>query len=112
MATFTLDALKEQVAKKYSPVVITAGDDEFSLENILQLPEKKRKQVEKLTAVLDDDSEDLDVMLGTFKDIIRAIEKNDRGDDLLELVGDNSALLMEIALEWMDSTQVGEAGQS
>lgn len=112
MATFTLDALKSEVSKKYESTVVTDGDNHYELPNILQLPEKKRDEVLALVDQVDEDSaEDMPIkeQLAIFKDLVIAAEKNDKGEQLLELLGDNTAMLFELVTTWLETAQVGEA---
>lgn len=119
MATFTLTDLRNEVSKKYAPTVIENGADTYTLQNLIQLPKDKREEV---TALVDkfesssDDEEDeglgLEGQMDTFRDIILAVETEGKGQELLDLLGDNPALLMELASAWMTGTQLGEAEHS
>lgn len=112
MATFTLDNLKAEVERKYAPTVIENGDDEYILANLLQLPSKTRSEVLSLIDKVDGDEESasgIEEQLELFTEIVKLSEKNGRGDELLELIGDNTALIFEIVSAWMETTQVGEA---
>lgn len=114
MATFSLTDLKNEVSKKYAPTVIENGSDEFVLPNLLQMPSKKRKAVLDLIESMDAEEADgsLESQVGTFSEILVLAEDNDRGEALLELLGDNSALIVELASRWMEATQLGEAARS
>ena len=112
MATFSLDTLKAEVEKKYAPTVIETADSEFVLQNMMQLPAAKRKKVLSLTDKLEDEEMDFDQQIGMFQQIVEIVEDNGKGKELLKLVGDNTALLIDIATLWMESSQVGEAEQS
>lgn len=116
MATFSLTDLKNEVSKKYAPTIIENGSDEFVLQNILQLSPAKRNEVLEIVDTLDDEIEDgsnaIEVQMEKFRELIIAAEDNDRGEELVELIGENAALLIEIATKWMETTQLGEAGRS
>lgn len=115
MATFTLTDLKNEVSKKYAPTVIENGADQYILQNMLQLPTEKRTKVMALVDSIDGDKGDkntIEEQTDIFREIIRAAEENDRGDELLDLLGDNTALLVEVATKWMEATQLGEAERS
>lgn len=112
MATFTLEDLKSTVEKKYAPVFIETSDETFELKNLMQLPEKPRNAVIELTEVFDEDDLTLDKQIETFRKILELVEANGKGKALLDLVGDNTALLLEISTLWMENSQVGEAEQS
>lgn len=115
MATFTLEDLKNEVSKKYAPTVIKNGTDEYVLQNLLQLPSKKRNQTMDLVETIDSEEEEksgIDHQVGVFREIIKVVVANDRGQDLLGLLGDNDALVIELVSAWMDSSQLGEAEPS
>lgn len=115
MATFTLTDLKNEVSKKYAPTVIENGKDEYVLQNLLQLPAEKRNKVLEIVDSLDEEDGEkvgLDAQVEKFQELIVAAEENDNGKELLSLIGDNTALLIELATRWMETTQMGEAERS
>lgn len=115
MATFTLTDLKNEVSKKYAPTVIENGKDEYVLQNLLQLPAEKRNKVLEIVDSLDEEDGEkvgLDGQVEKFRELIIAAEENDKGEELLTLIGDNTALLIELATRWMETTQMGEAERS
>lgn len=114
MSTFTLTDLKAEVEKKYAPVIIEDGDEKFILPNLLQLDAKVRREVLDLldTIDTDEDDEDIDDQLEVFSALIRLLVSEGKGDKFLELLGGNTALVIEIANKWMDGTQLGEAERS
>ena len=115
MATFTLEDLKNEVSKKYAPTVIKNGTDQYILQNLLQLPAKKRNKTMDLVDTINSEDEEksgLDHQVGVFREIIKIVEANDKGQELLGLLGDNDALVLELVTSWMDSSQLGEAEPS
>lgn len=114
MATFSLTDLRNEVSKKYAPTIIENGDETFELPNMLQLPEKKRDKVLDLVDQFSSGEESLSITEQTkiFKEIVIAAEASSRGKELLNLLGDNTAILFELVSRWMDGTQVGEAEPS
>lgn len=115
MATFTLTDLRNEVTKKYAPTVIENGDDKYILQNLMQMPEKQRRAIEALVDSIQDEPEDgdnVESQTGVFRQIIVAAEGNGRGEELLDLLGDNLAMLVELVNSWMEGTQLGEASQS
>lgn len=113
MATFTLDNLREEVSRKYAPTVIENGDDSYTLPNLLQMSSKQRKEVLYLIDKFEDsESGDYDAQFEVFSEIIEAGVAGGKGEELLELLGDNAALVVEIVTSWMEGTQVGEAERS
>lgn len=113
MATFTLNNLREEVSRKYAPTVIENGDDAYTLPNLLQMPSKQRKAVLDLIDKFEgSESVDYDSQFEVFSEIIEVGVEGGKGKELLELLGDNAALVVEIVTSWMEGTQVGEAEPS
>ena len=120
MATFTLDQLKADVEKNYATLSIEIGaDDKIELRNILRIDKAPRAeimaQLDKLDKVQKNEelgqSEQLEQTTKIARDIVsRAAGK--RGEDLLAVIGDDDALLMEILSKWTEATQAGEAENS
>src|SRR5699024_5525416 len=111
MATFSLDQLKETVSEKYEPTIIENGDDKFVLPNLLQLPEKRRNRVIELTSQAEklEETGDAGAAFDMFEQILLAVVEDDRGQELIDLVDNNSAIITEIFTAWTEGTQVGEA---
>lgn len=120
MATFTLDQLKSDVEKNYATLTIEVGkDDKIELRNILRIDKAPRAeimaQLDKLDKVQKNEDigqgEQLEETTKIARDIVsRAAGK--RGEDLLAVIGDDDALLMEILSKWTEATQAGEAENS
>lgn len=111
MATFTLDELKSTVQKKYAPTVVKNGKDEYVLPNMFQLDSARRKKVlEKVDAL--EELEGTEAQLEATGEILSLLVDDDRGEELLALLGDNPALLMELFREWMEVSEVGEVERS
>lgn len=109
MATFTLTDLKNEVAKKYAPTVIENGDKTYTLQNLMQINTEDRDKVLELIEDIDSEKKTLDDQIAVFRSIVEIVEENGNGGELLELLGDNTALVMELVNTWMDGTQLGEA---
>lgn len=108
MATFTLTDLKKSVDTKYAPTIVKNGKAEYRLDPLLRLTKTKRDSVLELTERFDADS-DLDDQLETVAEIIRTVEVNGKGDELLELFGGDAAMVLELGLTWMNGSELGEA---
>lgn len=111
MATFSLDDLKTAVQKKYAPTVIQNGKDEYVLPNLLQLEAKRRKTITSLVDTLDE-TNDVEKQLEVVNEVLTVLTDDGRGEELLALLGGNTAMIMELFESWMDGTQVGEAERS
>lgn len=110
MATFTLTDLKNVVEKKYAPTVIENGDEKFVLNNLLQLPSKKREEVMALVdAVNSDDDVTVEDQVAQFTKVLVTVVDGNKGDKLIELIGDNAALIIELVTTWMEGSELGEA---
>lgn len=117
MATFSLSDLKSAVDKKYAPTIVENGSDTYTLQNLLQLPNESRDTVVELIKKISDDdesgedSEDFNVTdeLEVFSDIIRTVEVNGKGQELIDLLGENTAMLIELGSAWMNGSELGEA---
>lgn len=119
MATFSLTDLKNAVDKKYAPTIVENGSDTYTFQNLLQLPTERRDAVMKLIDSVsgnedDEDSDEADDVglaneLETFSEILRLVEINDKGQELIDLLGDNTAMLIELGSAWMNGSQLGEA---
>lgn len=113
MATFTLTDLRNEVSKKYAPTIITNGKDKYTLQNLLQLPATARGTVLDLIDTLGGDEDSgLDHQLSVFADVIVNITLDGKGQELLDLLDGNDAMLVELGTKWMDTSQVGEAEPS
>lgn len=110
MATFTLDNLKAEVEKKYAPTIVENGDTTYVLPNILQLPKGKRKAAFKIIDAFDE-AEDptIDEQVESFTKLVGIVVENDKGSELVDLLGDSPAALLELVNTWMEGTQLGEA---
>ena len=112
MATFSLSELRAEVERKYAPTIVENGSDRFELQNLLQLPEKRRDQVIELVESIEEDTEEghnLTEQLKVFEKIVVFTERNGRGQELLDLLGDNTAMVFELVTKWLEASQVGEA---
>ena len=114
MANFTLDNLRAAADKKYAPTVIEAGDEKFTLPAILRMGSDARSRITDLLSdaerLAEDESvENLDEQIEVFSDLISAAVLDDKGDRLLELIGDDTVILIDIVSAWLKDTQAGEA---
>lgn len=117
MATYTLSDLRAEVERKYAPTIIEGEYTTYTLLNMLQIPGKRQDRVMEIidgVQEMDASGEDVSIkdQLAMFKELICLAEKDERGERLLDELGENTALIMEIATNWMESSQVGEAEAS
>ncbi len=106
--TFTLDNLRKSLDEKYAPVVI----DGIELRPVLRMNSADRATVggflEQLTGETSISSEE------TFEIVRKLIRcaAGERGPELVDNIGDDLALAMNIVELWIGSTQPGEAPSS
>jgi hypothetical protein len=104
---FKLDDLRASADKKFSSVTIEVGDREVRLINALQLSEGKRKE---LLAAQSRVSEDGASQVEVLSECLRIVADSPEGADaLLDAVGDNLAVLVEIFSAYNKDTEAGEA---
>lgn len=114
MAVFKLDNLRAAADKRYSSTVIEADGKKFIFPNLLRMSKDSRSQVTDLLARAEEFANEesvanLDEQFDVFTDLLRVAETNGRGDELLELIGDDTVLIMDIVTSWLETAQVGEA---
>lgn len=115
MATFSLEQLKETVERNFAPVIIEAeGRDSFKLVNLLRLPEKKRERVMELLESLDSDdsSEVASSVDNILTEVITIITAEDRGKELIKLVGSDTATLTTLMNVYQEGSELGELDKS
>jgi hypothetical protein len=104
---FNLDDIRAAADKKFASVDIQVGDTKVRLINALQLPEAKR---DALLAAQKRASEEGASQVEVLKDCIRIVADTEGGAEaLLEQVGDNLAVLVEIFATYNKDTEAGEA---
>lgn len=109
--TFTLDSLREEAERKYSPVVVVLSDGtEVQLLNLLRLGKKDRDKVIAKLKELEGDG-GIDAIGGVVTDVLTVIG-GANGKKLVAELGDDVALMMQVLEAWMDSSQPGEAQSS
>lgn len=118
MATFTLTDLKNSVAKKYANTTVENGDESYTLVNLLQLDPKKRaaalELIDGIGSKGEDDEDDvsIDDQIGIFTEVFKVVEQDGKGDELVELLNGNAALILELSAAWSEASQLGEAEDS
>lgn len=115
MATFTLDDLRAAADKKYAPTIVEAGDETFTLPTLLRMDADTRTKITKMISKAeelvgeDESAEDLDAEIQLFSDLVVEAEANGKGERLLELIGGDVAVLVDLVTAWLKDSQAGEA---
>jgi hypothetical protein len=111
---FTLDAMREEIEKKFAPVKIGLRDgSEVTLRNLVRLPKKDRVEVLGLLEGLEEDGKGDDVSLDEVQDILDVVgkilpivaESPARGRKLVSEIGDDYALTTKVLETWMGASQ-------
>lgn len=118
MSTITLDQLREDVGRRYAPLVIDLGGGvTVTLRQALRLPKEARREISAQQAVLsglkDEDPDAEDKVVAALGAMLRtAATDKSEADRLLEAVGDDLALLETIMERYGEATQLPEASPS
>lgn len=117
---FTLDAMREELDRKYAPVVIEIGDEKVELRSLLRLKSGPRKEVatkledlKKLNESDDDEGmslTELDSATSLAEEILYHVA--DKPDKLIDALDGDMSLIMQVFEAWMGDTQAGEADSS
>ncbi len=106
--TFTLDNLRKSLDEKYAPVVI----DGVELRPLLRMNSADRTTVAGfLDQLTSEDNLTPDETFEVVRKLIRCAG-GERGPELVDKIGDDLALAMNIVELWIGSTQPGEASSS
>lgn len=110
---FTLDDIKAAAKEKYGSTTIDLGNGEtVELLNALRLEKGKRKRLIAVQNELDGADDDFD-QEASIDEMLSLLCANDwQRDRLMEAVGDDLAVKVEIMASYGKVTQVGEASPS
>jgi hypothetical protein len=112
-SAYTLDQLREDVGRQYAPMEITAGRSKFVLTNLLRLSKEKRAAAQAAVAKINEDGEDgedqFENVLSALGELLLIVVDNDKGQQLVDEIGDDLPLGMHIVKLWSERTQPGEA---
>ena len=123
--TFDLGDLKKSLGEKYGPMFIKVSDDDtIVLQPLLRIGKERRGTASAAVKVLIDNAkkdkdEDKDLDLTEFDSIEDALDKllvavadDDRGSDLVQLLGDDFLLKQDLVFQYINKTSAGEATAS
>lgn len=112
---FTLDSLRDELDKKFAPVVIDLGKAQVTLRNLLRLNSADREAVQDALKALAPDEEDDDRSSGMLDKMSRLfvlVADEGKGQVLVDAIGDDLALASHILNMWTEATSPGEASDS
>ena len=123
MASFTLDSIRQAVEDKFSPTVIElAANSKVTLKNPARMESSERKQLNDLLQQLDgldlsgdgDLSEDeaLEKLTDVAKQIFSTASTTAQATKLINAIGSDWLVLMEIISKWVQESGLGEVTSS
>lgn len=106
-----LDEIRETADKKHGHTQVQVGDDIVTLRNVLRLTKQERKELAEVWELISSDDENEDNDLGdAIEKVLRKVASSaEEADLLLNAIGDDLAVLLEVFTEWSEETEVGEA---
>lgn len=113
----SLDSLREDIEKKYKPVVVDLRDgSEVVLRNLLRLPSSVRKEVTDLLKGMrsrDDEEVSSETVLANAQRVLEQVAADPKlGKKLVKELGDDLAVTSQLLRLWSEATQLGEAQPS
>lgn len=108
--TFSLDSLREAADKEYAGLTLELGADKtVELKNPLRLTKEERKQFENLT----DSKKSKDLTAEqVFEGIWEVLAGKAGSKDLIEALGDDTALHATLLKQVTNGVELGEASPS
>lgn len=111
----TLDSIREKIEAKYASTDIQLSKTEVvKLRNPLRLPKAERARMMNLDKELEAVKDDIDGQLELIEEIISiaADPKHTPGKRLVEEVGNDAAILLDIVDRYLGEQELGEASTS
>lgn len=112
----SLDSIREDVERKFKPVVIDLGGTEVTLRNLLRLDATKRREVTALLKSVQrdgDESVDADEVLASMHKVLEIVADDVKsGKALTKALAGDLTVTMEVIHLWTEATQPGEAENS
>ena len=123
MASFTLDSIRQAVEDKFAPTVIElTASSKVTLKNPARMESSERKQLNDLLKQLDgldlsgdgDLSEDeaLEKLADVAKQIFSTASTPAQATKLINAIGSDWLVLMEIISKWVQESGLGEVTSS
>lgn len=112
---FTLEDIDKSLNEKYAPLVFQAGKSNFQLRQILRLASTEREAVvAKLEALQETAEDDLseDMIRETMTFVLSVVTADDKGEELISVLGGDLLRMKTLFERWMEDTQAGEAPAS
>lgn len=108
MAKLTLDSIRDAADKKYGSLEVDLGDKVVELKNPLRLSKEDRARLSDLKQPEDDDADPLDY----FGALYEILAGKAGAKALLEALGEDIPLHMEVVSNLNSETELGEASPS
>lgn len=111
MADFKLEDIRAAAEKRFGSLNIELGDGSIvTLRNVLSLGKAQRDRVQ---ALQETDAETLDAQISSIRETIKVVASSEAGaQKLLDMIGDDNRVLVQVMTAYQEQTQVGEASPS
>lgn len=114
---WTLEDLDREIEKKYAPLVLKIGDQEFTMVSLLRVPKKVRAEVQKRLSDLnssEDENQEVseDDTIAALQFVFTSVTKDNKGRALVRALGDDLVRYTTLMEKWQEATQPGEASDS
>lgn len=107
-----LDDIRKSIEEKYAAFEIEVGDKVVRLVNPMRLSEGARAELTKTYEILSGDSEDVNGIDVVRNGLATVAESKGGAKILLDAVGRDWALLLELLKAYTEGTSAGEASPS
>lgn len=117
MPQVSLADIQKAAEQKYGDYTIDLGGGRLlTLRNALRLPKDQRDrlaQLQRQITTAQDGDQDLDALIDTVRDAVRLlVDSPELAEELLDAVGDDLPVLLEVFAGYQESAQPGEASPS
>lgn len=111
---YSLADLKADIDREFAPLEIDLGKGTVVLRNVLRLNSDERSIVVDAIKTFsgDNENEDVNALFEAIRTVLKTVAKDNKGETLVNLIGDDLALAMKIINLWTEATQPGEASNS
>lgn len=111
---YSLENLRADLDKQFAPVEVMVGRSKVTLRNLMRLGKEDRISVQDLIDKLQsgDENQSADDMFDLIRSVLLVVVADDKGQTLVDAIGDDLALGMHLMERWTAATQPGEAQNS
>jgi len=103
---YTLDDIRAAAQKKYPDVEIENGKDVFILPHPVRLDDEAQEALRNLSTPAEEEGDS--TYLGKIQKLVVLAEVNGRGEELVELLGDDVTVYVALSEAWFSGVELGE----